>query len=336
MAKKLNWGVLGNATIARVCVIPAIQKSRNGTLYALASRSPDLAADVIRQHKINRIYGDYQTLIEDPHIEAVYIPLPNHLHHEWTLKALASGKHVLCEKPLACDTQQAQEMGDAAHSAGRLLMEGFMYRFHPRSRKIRQLVHAGAIGMPHLIRSAFCYRMSSEDIHDPHNARIKSEKGGGALLDVGCYSVSIARWLFDAEPHQVQCQASFHPAGADVHVAGILCFGDQRLATFEASFIAGLQQTYTVVGENGVVELPHDAFIPWEKDALYTLRKNEAETAAPTVIPGADEYQLMVEHFVDAVRGDAALAYTASDSIGNMRVIDALAASARTHQVVKL
>ncbi len=167
-----------------------------------------------------------------------------------------------------------------------------MYRFHPRSREIRQLVHAGAIGMPHLIRSAFCYRMSSEDIQDPHNARIQSETGGGALLDVGCYSVSIARWLFGAEPHQVQCQASFHPAGTDVHAAGILCFGDQRLATFEASFIAGLQQTYSVVGENGVVELPHDAFIPWEKDASYTLRKNEAKTAAPTAIPGADEYQL--------------------------------------------
>ncbi len=336
MSEKLNWGVLGNATIARVCVIPAIQKSRNGMVRALASRSRRQAAQVTKQNKIDRLYDDYQALIEDVSIDAVYIPLPNHLHHPWTLKALAAGKHVLCEKPMACNAGQAQEMVAAAQSADRVLMEGFMYRFHPRSRQIHQKVRTGAIGTPRLVRSAFCYRMAADDLNHPDNARLDPQKGGGALLDVGCYGVSAARWLFDAEPYQVQCQACYHPGGVDLHAVGVLTFHAQCLASIEASFVAGLQQTYTVVGERGVIELPHDAFIPWEKDAAYTLRQNEAETAAPTLVAGADEYRLMVEHFVDVVRGDADPIFQVSESIGNMRVLDALAAAARTGKVVRV
>lgn len=336
MSEKLNWGVLGNATIARVCVIPAIQKSRNGIVSALASRSPQQADAVVAKNHIARLYGDYHALIEDQAIEAIYIPLPNHLHHEWTLKALAADKHVLCEKPLACSTRQAEEMAAAAQHAGRLLMEGFMYRYHPRSRQICKLVRSGRIGTPRLVRSAFCYHMAAKDYENPHNARLKPEMGGGALLDVGCYGVSVARWLMNAEPVQVQCQAVYHPGGVDLHAAGILKFEGGRLATVEASMISGLQQTYTVVGENGVIELPHDAFIPWEKDAHYTLRENDAESADPTVVDGADEYQLMVEHFGDAARGETSLEYSIADSIANMRVLDALAEAARSGSRVAL
>ena len=336
MSEKLNWGVLGNATIARVCVIPAIQKSRNGTVVALASRFPHKATEVVKKNNIERVYDDYTALLKDEAIEAIYIPLPNHLHHEWTIKALQAGKHVLCEKPLACNTRQAEEMATAAQSAGRVLMEAFMYRFHPRSRHIRRLVVEGKIGEPRLIRSAFCYHMSARDYQDPSNARLKPEMGGGALLDVGCYSVSVARWLYGEEPLQVQCQAEYHPGGVDVHAIGMLKFKGRRLATLEASFIAALQQTYTVVGEKGVVELPHDAFIPWEKDALYTLREKDAETATPTIVPGADEYQLMVEHFADAARGVVPAEYLPKDSIKNMLVLDALAAAARSGETVKV
>jgi predicted dehydrogenase len=336
MPDKLKWGVMGNATIARVCVIPAIQKSRNGIVRALASRSPDRAAEVRHQNRIDRLYDNYQALIDDPAIEAIYIPLPNHLHAQWTIKALSAGKHVLCEKPLACNARQAQAMATAAHSGDRILMEGFMYRFHPRSRKIHRLVSQGAIGTPRLIRSAFCYRMSPEDASSPDNPRLRPEMGGGALLDVGCYCVSVARWIYDAEPKQVQCQACFHPGGVDLHAAGMLKFEGSRLATFEASFISGLQQTYTVVGEDGVIELPHDAFIPWEKEAGYTLREKDAQSAGPTIVPGADEYQLMVEHFADAVQGIAAPAFQPSDSILNLRVLDALAAAARSGETVYL
>ena len=336
MSEPINWGVMGNATIARVCVIPAIQKSRNGTVRALASRFPQKAARVCQKNAVSQVYGDYQSLLADPSIEAVYIPLPNHLHYEWTLKALAAGKHVLCEKPLACNARQAEAMADAALSAGRLLMEAFMYRFHPRSRKIRELVHQGAIGLPRLIRAAFCYSMSDEDYRNPQNARLLPEMGGGALLDVGCYCVSVARWLYRAEPVQVQSQACFHPNGVDEHLSGMLEFKDRRLATLEASFIAGLQQTYTVVGEKGAIELPQDAFIPWEKDAVFTMREGDAETGPTTVVPGADEYQLMVEHFADAVQGNVPLEFTTADSIANMRVLDALAAAARSEKTVRL
>ncbi len=336
MVDKLNWGVLGNATIARVCVIPAIQKSYNGIVRALASRSPKGAAQVRHQNQIDQLYDNYQALIDDPAIEAIYIPLPNHLHPEWTIKALSAGKHVLCEKPLACNARQAQEMGAAAGSGDRILMEGFMYRFHPRSQKIHRLVSQGAIGAPRLIRSAFCYRMSPEDAGSANNARMRPEMGGGALLDVGCYCVSVARWLYGSEPRQVQCQACFHPGGVDLHATGMLKFDGDRLATFEASFVSGLQQTYTIVGEDGVIELPHDAFIPWEKNACYTLRKKDEQSAEPTMVPGADEYQLMVEHFVDAARGIAAPAFPISDSVRNMRVLDALAAAARSGETVYL
>jgi predicted dehydrogenase len=336
MSDKLNWGVMGNATIARVCTIPAIRKSRNGIVRALASRSPEKAAEVRRKNRIDRLYDSYQALIDDPVIEAIYIPLPNHLHPEWTIKALSAGKHVLCEKPLACNTRQAQEMAAAAAASDRILMEGFMYRFHPRSRKIHRLVAQGAIGTPRLIRSAFCYRMSPQDVSRPDNARLRPEMGGGALLDVGCYCVSVARWLYDSEPSQVQCQACFHPGGVDLHSTGMLKFEEDRLATFEASFISGLQQTYTVVGEGGVIELPHDAFIPWEKEARFTLREKDAESAEPTLVPGADEYQLMVEHFVDAARGIASPAFPISDSICNMRILDALAAAARSGEAINL
>ena len=330
MSKMVNWGVMGNATIARVCVIPAIQKSRNGRVRALATRSPNQSTDVVKKNKISQVYDNYHALIEDTDIEAIYLPLPNHLHHEWTLTALKAGKHVLCEKPLACNARQADEMAAMAGSTGCLLMEAFMYRFHPRSRQIRRLVTEGEIGKPRLIRSAFCYRMSEKDYQNPQNARLMLEMGGGALLDVGCYSVSVARWLYEEEPLQVQCQADYHPNGVDVHVTGLLNFANMRMATLEASFIAALQQTYTVVGNKGVIELPHDAFIPWEKDAVFTLREKDAETGNPTIIPGADEYQLMVEHFADAVRGNTTLKYSTADSINNMRVLDAMAAAAKS------
>ncbi|MBR9987341.1 MAG: Gfo/Idh/MocA family oxidoreductase [Desulfosarcina sp.] len=215
MAAKIQWGIMGNATIARKCVIGAIQKSRNGSVRALASRSPEKARDVAGQHGIPNLYGSYQALLDDPAVTAVYIPLPNHLHGPWTLNALAAGKHVLCEKPLACNAKEAEAMAAAAQKADRLLMEAFMYRFHPRSRRIKQMVEQGEIGATRLVRAAFCYLMAAEVLQSGVIARLQVEMGGGALLDVGCYGVSVARWLMNAEPVSVQAQASFHPSGVD-------------------------------------------------------------------------------------------------------------------------
>ena len=330
MASEIQWGILGNATIARKCVIGAIQKSGNGTLRALASRSPSSARDVAAQHGIPVLYADYAALLADPMVTAVYIPLPNHLHLPWTLKALAAGKHVLCEKPLACSAIEAEQMANAAHKADRLLMEAFMYRFHPRSRRIKQMVDQNEIGNLRLVRAAFSYPMDAKYLQHGDNARLKPTMGGGALLDVGCYGVSLARWLMNAEPVSVQAQASCHPSGADWHLIGSLYFGPRRMAVVEASFIAALQQTYSVVGERGAIELPHDAFIPWEKDAVFTLRGRDEETGTRHVIPGADEYQLMVEHFADAATGRSSLAYLPQESIANMRVLDALSRAAQS------
>ena len=336
MTDRIRWGILGNATIARKCVIGAIQKSRNGLIHAIATRTPADAAEVIAKNRIRNVYDDYDAVLADPAVDAVYVPLPNHLHLPWTLKALSAGKHVLCEKPLACNVGEAREMAARAKETGFLLMEAFMYRFHPRSRRIKQKIDQGVVGKPCLIRSAFCYHMDDEIFQSGGNARLKSDMGGGALLDVGCYGVSLTRWLFGAEPTAVQAQAVYHPAGVDIHVVGSLRFEDNQLAVLEASFISALQQTYTVVGSDGAIDLPHDAFIPWEKDAVYTLRKIDDETGTEQVIQGADEYQLMVEHFSDAVLGRTALDGTLDDSIANMRVLDALSKAAKTATTVYL
>ena len=330
MASEIQWGVLGNATIARKCVIGAIQKSRNGSLRALASRSPETAREVVRQHGIPKLYGNYQALLDDPVVTAVYIPLPNHLHRPWAQKALTAGKHVLCEKPIACSTQEAEAMAAAARKADRLLMEAFMYRFHPRSRRIKAMVDQGEIGRPRLIRAAFSYHMAADILQSGDNARLQPDMGGGALLDVGCYGISVARWLMNAEPTSVQAQASYHPSGVDWHLIGSLYFGPRRMAVVEASFIAALQQTYSVVGDRGAIDLPHDAFIPWEKDALFVLRGRDDETGTRQTIAGVDEYRLMVEHFADAVLDRSTLAYPPEESIANMRVLDALSRAARS------
>ncbi len=336
MAEQLKWGILGNANIARMCVIPAIQKSANSTVYALASRSPDAAGQVAAKNKIPHIYDGYEKLLADPEIQIVYIPLPNHLHHPWTLRALEAGKHVLCEKPLACNARQARQMVDTAREMEFLLMEAFMYRFHPRSQRIKEMVTDGSIGTPRLVRSAFCFPMDDRLLSAGEGARLKPEMGGGALLDVGCYGVSVARWLFGEEPTQVQGQAVYHPAGVDVHFVGSLRFRDNGLATLEASFISALQQTFTVVGSSGAIELPHNAYIPWEKDAAFILRSKDDEQGEKHLIAGADEYQFMVEHFAEAVLGKTPLAYVPDDSVLNMKVLDALAQAAQSGRTIVL
>ena len=335
MGERVKWGVLGNAEIARVCVIPAMQKSRNGMVYGLATRSPENARRMAAENNIAKVYQRYEDLLADPEIDAVYIPLPNHLHRKWTLKALEANKHVLCEKPLACNATEATEMADGAAAAGLFLMEAMMYRFHPRSQLIRDMVSLGKIGKLTLVRSSFCYPMAEEILARGSNARLKVEMGGGALLDVGCYCVSAARWFMGVEPTAVQAQAVYHARGVDMHLVGSLRFPENGFATIEASFISSLQQTYSVLGGEGAIELPHNAFIPWEREAVFTVRGKDEEEGQKHLVPGADEYRLMVEHFADAVLGKETLALTPDDSVRNMRVLDGLAEAARTGKTVR-
>jgi xylose dehydrogenase (NAD/NADP) len=323
-ARRLRWGVLGGARIARVCVIPALHRSRNGEIRGIACRSGDRSRALAREHEIPLACGRYEEILEDPEIEAVYIPLPNHLHKEWTVRAVEAGKHVLCEKPLAVNAQEAQEMVQAARRRGVHLMEAFMYRFHPRSLRIKSLVDQGAVGDPRLIRSAFCFRHP-----DPQEMRFRPEMGGGALLDVGCYGVSLARWILGAEPETAQAMADYGPTGADVTMIGLLRFPEGRVAVIEASLVSALQQTFSIAGTRGMVELPHDAFIPWERDAWFRVRAADEEEGTVETIPGVDEYQLMVENFADSVLGGGRPAYPAEDGLKNMRVLDALSLAAR-------
>ena len=216
MADTLNWGILGNATIARTCVIPAISKSRNAALHALGTRNPEGAEKLAADYAIGHVYDTYDAVVNDPDVDAVYIPLPNHLHHPWTLKALRAGKHVLCEKPLACNAAQAREMAAVSRETGCQLMEALMYRFHPRMRQIKKIIESGQIGPLRLVRSSFCFHIDDEVLESAGNYRLAPQQGGGCLLDVGCYSVSLACWLFDRAPGSVQARALYHPGGCDI------------------------------------------------------------------------------------------------------------------------
>nr|MBM1002966.1 Gfo/Idh/MocA family oxidoreductase [Desulfofustis sp. PB-SRB1] len=264
------------------------------------------------QYGIARLYEDYRDLLVDPEVDAVYLPLPNHLHLPVTLAAVAAGKHVLCEKPLAGNASQARTMADAAAAAEVVLMEAMMYRFHPRSRRVKALVDEGAIGAAKLVRAAFCFSMDEHLLDSTDNYRLIREQGGGALLDVGCYCVSAARWLLGAEPDIVQAAALYHNVGgADIH-------------------LVGNQQSFTVVGGKGAIELPHNTFIPWEQDAYLTIRRGDQEEGERLRIPGADEYQLLVEHFRDVVCDGAINEQPVSESIANLLVLDAMDKAART------
>ena len=330
MNSKIKWGILGNAAIARKCLVPAITKSSNSIIHAMASQHPETAEALAEKHNIAQLYAQYESVLQDKHVDAVYIPLPNHLHKKWTISALNAGKHVLCEKPLACNAEEAMEMADIASKNGLLLMEALMYRFHPRSIHIQRMVRSGKIGAPRLVRASFCFHMGEKTLKENKNIRLNHKTGGGALLDVGCYGVSAARWLMGEDPEKVQATAHYNSKGVDIHFAGVLHFRNGGLATVEASFVSSLQQTYSVAGEGGTIELPHNAFIPWEKDAEFFYRNRNDEVGQREIIPGADEYQLMVEHFSDAVINKTSPSVPIQDSIQNMRVLDALANSARS------
>jgi predicted dehydrogenase len=331
MEDKLAWGILGNALIAQKCVMPAIACSRNGRIKALATSRPLDAEDVVKSNGIEQLYENYEDVIQNPHIDAVYVPLPNHLHALWTLKALLAGKHVLCEKPLACTAEEARQLARAAAANDCVLMEALMYRFHPRTQRVKTLISMGAIGVPHLVRAAFCFSMAEEILKSGNNYRLKSQPGGGALMDVGCYGVSVARLFLEREPVSVQAQAVYRAdSEVDIHAVGNLRFDPDALATVEASFCSGLQQTYSIIGSKGAIDLPQNAFIPWDKDAVIYYRAHGEEKPERIIVPGADQYQLMIEHFGDQVRDGAKPLVTLEDSIKNLAVLDALGEAART------
>jgi D-xylose 1-dehydrogenase (NADP+, D-xylono-1,5-lactone-forming) len=318
----LRWGVLGTANIGRAAVNPAIQASRNGELVAVASRDGERARDFASRHGIPRSHGSYQALLDDPGVDAVYIPLPNALHREWTIRAARAGKHILCEKPLAMTSAEALEMEAAAEHHGVRLMEAFMYRFHPRTERLLELVRQGAVGEIQALRSSFTFRVTN-----PANIRLDPSLGGGALMDVGCYCVNVSRTLAGREPVEVRALARWGDSGVDLAVAGVLRFPQDLLATFDCALTLDRRESCEAAGTGGTLRVD-PAFLPGTGDVeIQEIRGRGEGKVHP--IPGVDQYQRMVEHFADAVLTGAPLRYPAAEAAANLRVIEALYRSAR-------
>jgi predicted dehydrogenase len=318
----LRWGVISTANIGRVAVNPAIQAASNGELLAVASRDSERARSFAEAHSIPRHYGSYQDLLVDADIDAVYNPLPNSLHLEWTVRAADAGKHILCEKPMALNERECREMAAAAAANDVELLEAFMYRFHPRTERVVEMVREGVIGELRAIRSAFTFRLTR-----PDNIRMDPELGGGALMDVGCYCVNVSRTLAGAEPDEVQATARWAASGVDEQLVGTLMFSDGVMAHFDCALTMERCESYEVAGTDGYLTVP-ESFLPGTNDARILEHRGRGEVVHHT-IAGADEYQRMVEHFGDAVLHGRPLRYTPEEAAQNMRVIEALYRSAR-------
>lgn len=323
----VRWGVLGVANIATRQVIPAIQATETCRVTAIASRDLVRARAAAEQLGIDRAYGSYGELLEDPDIEAVYIPLPNHLHAEWTLAAAAAGKHVLCEKPLALTADEARRMVEGCARAGVKLMEAFMYRHHPQWVEVKRMVDEGVIGDVYAIQTIFSYRNL-----DPANIRNIAGAGGGALYDIGCYPVNVARFIYDAEPTDVKAFIRRDPTfGTDALTSAILDF-DGRHAVFTVSTQIEDDQRVAIEGTAGrlVVEIPFN--IPHDRPTRIYHYAGGNPPAEPHVevheIPPANQYGIEAELFGRAIREDTPAPVEPTDAIANMEVLDRIFAAA--------
>jgi predicted dehydrogenase len=337
MGIPLRIGILGAAGIAKVAVVPAIEGSRNARVVALATRDPERGAEWARSLGLALVPASYEAVIADRDVDAVYIPLPNSHHAEWTIRAARAGKAVLCEKPLARTAAEAEAAIRACAESGVVLMEGFMYRFHPQHARVRELIAAGAIGDVVEVQAHLSVDLMSPI--DPSNVRFKPELGGGALLDMGCYVVHIARNVFGEEPAAVLGRWTVDPGfGVDVEAAGVLEFSNGRVALVSCSFRGNGQGFYRVVGRRGLIDVPR-AIIPGlgERIAETVVTVVDANGAREDmVMPPVDQYRLMIEAFADAVAEGRRQEPTASDSVANMLALDAFAQSAREGRRVRI
>jgi predicted dehydrogenase len=326
--QRMAFGVLGCASIAVRKVIPAMQRSQRCTVVAIASRTAERAAQAARELTITRSYGGYEDLLADPDVEAVYIPLPNHLHAEWTTRAAAAGKHVLCEKPLAMNAREAATMIETCRGTGVALMEAFMYRLHPLWQRAHELVRDGAIGELEAIQASFSYRNL-----DPANIRNIAEYGGGALMDIGCYPINVARWFFAAEPDHVSAAVRRDPAfGTDVLASAILDFAG-RQASFVCSTQVEDDQRVQLIGTTGRLVVPIPFNIPPDRPTQLLRVAGGDPPVAPDVevieIPAADPYGVQADAFAAAVRAGTPVPIAPDDAVGNLTVIEQIVSAGR-------
>lgn len=315
----LRWGLLGVARINRA-LIPPLRASSRSELVAIASRSLDRARRYAEQEQIPRAYGSYEAMLADPDIDVVYNPLPNSLHAEWTIKAALAGKHVLCEKPLGVTVAQVDAMAQAAHEAGVVVAEAFMYRHHPQTLKVKELVDSGAIGRLRLVRGAFTFTLSRTV-----DVRLDPALGGGGTWDVGCYPISYARYAIGSEPLEAFGWQGVGASGVDEAFAGQLRFADGVYAQFDCGFRAPFRAHLEIVGSDGAIDVAHP-FKPGLDEQIHVTRGDRMETI---VIPGQELYVGEVEDMADAILNGQAPRVSLQDSRGNVAAIVALLRSAR-------
>jgi len=319
----LRWGILSTAAIASKHVVPALHAADGHDVVAVGSRDLARARTWADAHDITDAHGSYEALLADPNVDAIYNPLPNHLHVDWSIKALAAGKHVLCEKPLGLDTADAQRLADAADEHPHLVaMEAFMYRFHPQWIAARSQVAAGRIGDLRTVQTFFSYFND-----DPDNVRNDATIGGGALMDIGCYPISQARFLFGAEPQRVLGLIEIDPRfGTDRVTSALLDFGAGRSATFTVSTQLHGHQRAQIVGTTGRIEVDIPVNAPAGRATTLTVVTDadgvDTQTFGPT-----DQYGAQADAFAAAVRSGGPAPTPLGDALANMAVIDAIFAS---------
>jgi predicted dehydrogenase len=324
---RLRFGILSTADIARKKVIPGMRTAPSVEVVAIASRDQAVAERVARELNIPRAHGSYEALLADPDVDAIYIPLPNHLHLEWTLAAAQAGKHVLCEKPLALTAADAQRMVDACEAGGVRLMEAFMYRLHPTWVAVRELVTSGRIGRLQAVQSWFSYYND-----DASNIRNVLAYGGGALMDIGCYSVNLSRMLFDGEPTRVQASLRRDAAtGVDVLTSAILDFPDGH-ATFTCAIRSESDQRVEIYGSEGRISIWIPFNIPPDRPTRVSVIAGGDPPVAPAAevidFATADPYGAESEAFARAILDGRPMPIPAADAVANMRVIEQIFAAA--------
>ncbi len=322
--KKVSWGVLSTAKIGIEKVIPAMQHGTYCHIAAIASRDSARAQAAAGKLGIPKAYGSYEALLADKGIQAVYIPLPNHLHVEWAIKCLEAGKHVLCEKPIGMNVAEAEKLLAASRKHPKLkIMEAFMYRSHPQWTKVRQLLAAGAIGELKTIQSFYSYNNL-----DPANIRNRVETGGGGLMDIGCYCISLSRFLFGAEPQRVFGMIEYDPTfHTDRLASGLLDFG-RGTSTFTCGTQLTHYQRMVVFGNGGRLEME----IPFNAPPDRPCRMWQQTPAGVEEITFdvCDQYTLQGDAFSQAILNDTEVPTPLTDAVANMKVIEAIIASAHS------
>jgi xylose dehydrogenase (NAD/NADP) len=309
------WGLLSTAPINR-SILAGARESERAKVIAVASRDAARAEAYAREHGIERAHGSYDALLEDGDVEAVYISLPNAMHVEWTMRALEAGKHVLCEKPLSRHPAPVEQAFAYAESEGLVLSEGFMWRHHPQTAKLAELIADGAIGALRLVRAAFSFPLAIE--RGAGDARFSSELDGGAMMDVGCYCVNAIRFVA-GEPESVSAKQVIGPTGVDVVFAGTLRHADDVVSHFDCSFVVPRRSELEVVGEEGSLFVTNPFVI--RSPGIELRRNGEVEQVA---VESADSYRLELENVSGAIRGESSLLLGRRDAVGQARTIEAL------------